>query len=358
MTGGAASDLSITFLLEQHLGHRTYADNLRRAVSDADGVAARWVPITYAERPTRVPQLDRFSGSLAGRRQVRAGLDADADVYVFNTQVPAALAGRALRDPYVVITDVTPVQYDEMAAGYGHRADRRGPVSAWKRRRNERVFGGAARCVGWSSWVVSSFVSDYGVDPSRTEVIPPGVDVQRWCPGPERTDRDEVRLLFVGGELRRKGGDLLIDAMRDLPDHVHLTVVTKTEVPATERVTVVSDLQPNDPRLIELFRTSDVFVLPTRAETFGIAAVEASAAGLPVIATDVGGLPDIVSHGETGLLLPTPDRRELRLAIEQLAGDDALRRRFGQAARERAVQRFDADVNAHRLLEVAGAAAS
>ncbi len=50
---------------------------------------------------------------------------------------------------------------------------------------------------------------------------------------------------------------------------------------------------PNDPRLVELYRTSDVFALPTLAETFGIAAAEAAATGLPVVATDVGGLPDI-----------------------------------------------------------------
>ena len=121
-------------------------------------------------------------------------------------------------------------------------------------------------------------------------------------------------------------------------------------------MTVVNDLEPNDPRLLELFSRADVFVLPTLAETFGIAAVEASASGLPVVATRVGGLPDIVADGTTGLLTAPGDARALRSAIERLAGDPTLRTGLGRAARARAEACFDIDRNADRLLDVAIAA--
>jgi starch synthase len=135
-------------------------------------------------------------------------------------------------------------------------------------------------------------------------------------------------------------------------------MVTKTPVATRDRVRVVDDIQPNDPRLIELYRTADVFVLPTRAETFGIAAVEASAAGLPVVATRTGGLPEIVVDGVTGFVSEVDDARGVREALERLVADGDLRDRFGRAGRERAVDRFDGATNARRLLDIARAVAT
>ncbi len=354
--GSESSDVRVTFLLEQHLGHLTYADNLRSATSNVEGIDANWVPITYRrpEPPWLPDSAGRLLGPLAGRREVRRGLrEHPADVDVFNTQVPAALAGRAIRTPYIVVTDVTPVQYDAMAEGYQHKPDRFAPTAWWKDRVNRRVFQRAARCVGWSSWVTKSYVDDYGVRPELTDVIPPGVDTSVWRPGDDTPDDSEVRLLFVGGDLERKGGDILVDLMESLPDNVSLTLVTKTPVASSERIRVIDDIGPNDPRLIELFRSSDVFVLPTKAETFGIAAVEASASGLPVVATDVGGLSDIVGEGSSGFLTPLGDHRALVAALDRLVGDAELRRRFGRAGRQRAVESFDGATNARRLLDVA-----
>lgn len=360
-TPATGRPLRVRFVMEQHLGHRTYAENLRASADAHDDIAAEWVDVRYAVTPPEwMPGIGRrVLGSLAGRREVRVGLGGSAsDVDVYNTQVPAALAGRRLTDPFVVITDVTPAQYDRIADGYGHTPDSFAPWAWWKHRVNTRVFARAAYCVGWSSWVTSSFVDDYGVDADRTVVIPPGVDTEAFRPGEGRPDDDTVRLLFVGGDLHRKGGDLLTEVARDLPECVELVLVTKAEVRPQERVRVVNDLEPNDPRLIELYRSADVFVLPTRAETFGIAAVEASAAGLPVVATDVGGLPDIVDDGTTGFLLSPGDGRGLAAALTKLVDDGALRRRLGAAGRERAVARFDSVTNSSRLLDLARSAAS
>jgi glycosyltransferase involved in cell wall biosynthesis len=348
--------LRVTFFLEQHLGHRTYAENLREAARRRDDIDAGWVPIAYrAPDPKWLPSAARrVLGSLAGRREVRSGLKrGHSDVDVYNTQVPAALAGRAIRRPYIVVTDITPTQYDAMAEGYGHRADRPGPVARWKHRTNTRVLREAACCVGWSSWTAASFTNDYGVAVERTAVIPPGVDVERWKPAGDARDVGRTHLLFVGGDLRRKGGDLLLDVFRELPETVHLTLVTKTTVPGSERVRVVDDLGPNDPRLVALYQSADVFVLPTTAEAFGIAAVEASATGLPVVATRVGGLVDIVDDGVTGCLLEPGDRGGLAAALQRLTADAGLRRQMGTAARARACDAFDAAKNAGRLLDLA-----
>ena len=116
---------------------------------------------------------------------------------------------------------------------------------------------------------------------------------------------------------------------------------------------VFHGLNQNDPRLRELFRTSDVFVLPSRSETFGIAAVEAGAAGLPVVVSAVGGLEDLVDDGVTGFAVPPGDANQLALALQRFVDEPALRARMGAAARQRAEREFDARRNADRLVRLA-----
>jgi glycosyltransferase involved in cell wall biosynthesis len=353
----SGTEIRAAFVLEQHLGHRTYAENLRLGVGSASDLDAQWIPVRYA-KPGGFLERRMLPASLqayrAGRAEVRHGLNGagDVDVVVFNTQVPAALGGRRARTaPFVVITDVTPIQYDRMSEGYGHRVDRNGPVRWYKHRENTRVFRSAAFCVGWSSWAASSITDDYGVASDRVAVIPPGVDLDRWSPGSVNRD-GPLRLLFVGGEFERKGGPELLEAFAELPESAELTIVTKSKVPGLERVTVVDDLSPNDPRLVELFRSSNAFVLPSRSETFGIAAVEAAAAGLPVVASSVGGLADIVVDGGTGLLIEPGNTAHLKRALTMLEADPSLRRRLGAAARVKAVEHFDSQANVEKLLQL------
>jgi glycosyltransferase involved in cell wall biosynthesis len=194
-------------------------------------------------------------------------------------------------------------------------------------------------------------IGDYGADPGRVAVIPPGVDLEKWRPA-ERSPDDVYRVLFVGAEFDRKGGDLLLRAFESLSSNAELRIVTKSAVTPSDRVRVINDLQPNDERLVELFRTSDVFVLPSLAETFGIAAVEASAAGLPVIASNVGGLCDIVVDGKTGLLVGPGDVTALGEALRLFETNPSLRLRYGLHARQHALEHFDATVNATKLADL------
>jgi glycosyltransferase involved in cell wall biosynthesis len=346
------------FVLERHLGHETFAVNLLSAASKTGEIEVIDAAIRYDTSSSKLPswsRLEGLRGTLAGRAEVRRALVTySADLCVYNTQVPAALAGRRARQPYVVVTDITPAQYDRMAADYNHRPDRGGPMSSWKRRVNQRVFARAAYCVAWSTWVAESLRSEYAVSPDRIAVIPPGVDLDSWHV--DRThwsDRpDYPRLLFVGGDFRRKGGEVLLAAIAQL-EGFRVDVVTKSPVRDTDGVFVHSHLRPNDPELIELYRRADIFVLPSLAEAFGIAAMEASAAGLPVVATNVGGLTDIVVHERTGLLVEPGSVSSLASALDRLRTETAFRRRMGESAREHAAEHFDADVNATRLLDLA-----
>jgi glycosyltransferase involved in cell wall biosynthesis len=102
--------------------------------------------------------------------------------------------------------------------------------------------------------------------------------------------------------------------------------------------------EPNSDALLSLYHQADVFVLPTRAECFGIAAVEAMASGLPVIMGKVGGASDIVEPGTTGWgWLIQPDVQSVVAALKEcLEAPDRLLT-LGARGRERAVQRFDGE---------------
>jgi glycosyltransferase involved in cell wall biosynthesis len=163
-----------------------------------------------------------------------------------------------------------------------------------------------------------------------------------------------VQLLFVGGHLERKGGHILLDVFRALRlfERADLHLVTRSEVEPSEGV-FVHRMENNSPELLRLYQQSDAFVLPTLADCFGNASIEAMAVGLPVVTTAMGGIPDIVEHGRTGYLLPPGDAQGLADVLRRLVDDPQHRGALGRAGRERAVARFDARTNAGRILDLA-----
>src|SRR5688500_6723265 len=121
------------------------------------------------------------------------------------------------RIPSVVSLDATPRQYDSMAEFYEHPVG--GHMSEYvKLALNRRCFDRATAIVAWSDWCRDSLVEDYGVDPTKVNVIPPGVDRKAWSRPPDRAREDPFRILFVGTDFRRKGGPHLIEAVRMLRD--------------------------------------------------------------------------------------------------------------------------------------------
>lgn len=97
----------------------------------------------------------------------------------------------------------------------------------------------------------------------------------------------------------------------------------------------------NVPNLEELVGASDLFLLPSEAESFGMSALEALASEVPVIATCAGGLPEVVTDGDTGFLLPVGDTDGMAARAIEILNDDGLHHRMGKRGREVAIERFD-----------------
>lgn len=256
--------------------------------------------------------------------------------------------------PVIFDSDSTP----RLLASFGEYYAEQVAGPQVKRRVVDTLFGASARScarvVCWSEWAAHSFIETYGVQRDRIRIVPPGVDVAAWKrPMSERPADRRVRLLFVGGDFARKGGDLLLDVWRHhFREHCDLHLVTRESLPQESGVYVYRDLTPNDPRLLGLYHTSDMMVLPTRSDCFSLASIEAMAAGLPVITSPVGGIPEIIEDGVTGLLVSPNDGEGLRAAIEALVSDARRRERMRAAGQMVTAERFNAERNAGRLLDL------
>jgi glycosyltransferase involved in cell wall biosynthesis len=349
--------------MEQVLGHTSHYHTLRSALERVPDLDARWVEVTYQgdgviERLRPLPISVR--STLRGFTQVRAGLrHATPGALFFHTQKPAVFQWDWMaRVPTVLSLDVTPRQYDELGQYYDHVPDGRSPLTHVKHAINVRTFGLAQRIVAWSTWVKDSLVADYGVPEWKVKVIPPGVDLDLWTPPiTSAGSRELPRVLFVGGDFERKGGLLLLDWFRQHGrGRCELDIVTRAPLICEAGVRVHRSIVGNSEEARRLFFSSDVFVLPSLGECFGIASVEAMAAGLPVVTTRVGGSPDIVEHGVTGLLIAPGDGRALAAALNRLLVDADLRRSMGRRGRTRAERLFDGVVNAQAVLDCLRAA--
>jgi len=358
-----AADLTrprrFAFAIDQSGGNAVYQANLAQALAGIPNVEATYhgVHIVQDDVWQLVPGV-RSNHALTASARAAAALHATrrraghVDAAFIHSQSIALFAIPFMRRvPTIISSDGTPRNYDTYADDLEHVVY--GPrVEAFKQRWTRVALRAARRLLAFSSWVRDSFVHDYGADPARVVVIPPGIDTTLWVPRPDLRPNDGVvRILFTGGNFPRKGGPLLLDWVRHTRHrNVEVHLVTQHPVPAAERVVVHNGMQANSPELVALAQRCDLFALPTRGDCFPFAAIEAQAAGLPVVISDVGGIAEMIADGENGYRVDRDDRAGFFERLDRLVDDVALRERMGQLGRQRAVERFTARHNAARVL--------
>jgi glycosyltransferase involved in cell wall biosynthesis len=208
--------------------------------------------------------------------------------------------------------------------------------------------------------------------PGRVVVIPNAIDVTEFAPavGPGGHPRRPPHVLFVGRISDEKGVFVLADALHLLASRgaaigagtsarwiatfagedrglhgVSNTARLRTffeDRGLADRVTMRGFVPQEE--LVSLYRSADICVVPsTFYESFSYTCLQAMACGKPVIATTMGGIPEVVLDGETGLLVPPGDAASLAESLARLFADPSLREQLGAAGRKRAVNCYSAE---------------
>jgi glycosyltransferase involved in cell wall biosynthesis len=215
-------------------------------------------------------------------------------------------------------------------------------------RAESAVLRHARAVVTTSSWTRDRLLDRYGLPPDRVRVARPGADPGELAPGTSGGGR----LLCVGAVVPAKGHDVLLEALGGLADRPwHCTVVGSLDRDPgfvaglrrraadrgiADRITFAGPR--GGPALTDGYRRADLLVHASRLESYGMVVTEALSFGLPVVATDVGGVPEALGRtaaGPPGLLVPPDDPAALGEALGAWLGDPGLRERLRRTARER-----------------------
>lgn len=305
--------------------------------------------ITYHPRRDRWRQrylLGSVPFAVRSARVTRAIIAADSN-YDAVIQIGATFAVR--RDarralPYVLYCDSN-LAYARRGGPFS-AANRLGPrelEGALKRERS--IYDSATRIWTMSDALSASFESDFAQPRQKMMAIYAGANNP---PAALTTKRDGMRILFVGRDHHRKGSALLLQAFRNVREvlpgaELHLVGGTPPDA-GQPGVTVHGVLSrataAGSRKLDELFGSATLFCMPSRYEPFGIAFVEAMAAGLPCVGTAGWAMPEIIADGITGWLVPDGSVSELTRVLIEALSDPAECARRGNAGRQRSLTRF------------------
>lgn len=245
--------------------------------------------------------------------------------------------------PNLIYTDYTAhLAAQRLSAG-------RSPFSAPQRQEwlalEGAAFARASHICTRSELVRTSIIEDYGMAPEKVTAVGGGVNFVRLPQPVWRQETATPTILFIGKELYRKGGDMLLEAFaqaRQEAPGARLILVTAAPIPPAfprDGVEVIHGTWDRQ-TITALYRSADLFVLPSRLETWGDVLLEAMSYGLPCIGVRGQAMEEIIDHESTGLVVPAEDVAALAQSLVRLLTDGGLRRRMGEQARLKAEKNY------------------
>ncbi|XIG73992.1 glycogen synthase [Streptomyces sp. SGAir0957] len=336
-----------------------------------DGVRRHraWPALDGANDALRTLSVDlSMAAALEGRELVHS--------HTWYTNLAGHLAALHLGIPHVMtahsLEPLRPWKAEQLGGGYA--------LSAWAERTAIEAADGV---IAVSRAMRDDILACYpALEPKRVRVVHNGIDVSLYHADPGTDvltrygiDPSRPYVIFVGRITRQKGVPHLLRAAREFtPDAQLVLCAGAPDTPEIGREfrELVEELKRTRdgvhwipsmlPRaeVVQLLTHAAVFVCPSVYEPLGIVNLEAMACGTAVVASRVGGIPEVVADGENGLLVPyaeaDPDAFEAGLArvVNEVVGDPGAARRMGEAGRERAAAEFGWAAIARRTVEVYG----
>ena len=345
-----------------------------RAFGDQDEAAEGWRVRGYPRRPDLPPGDERLrpAWDAFARDLAMAADPTDADLahcHTWYSHLAGLLVQRAYAVPLVVtvhsLEPLRPWKREQLAGGYD--------LSSWVER---TALESADAVIAVSQGTRDDVLAHFEVAPDRVHVIHNGIDADFFAPDPATAaltrygiDPNIPYVLFVGRMTRQKGIVHLVRAIRHLAPGIGVVLAAgQPDTPelAAEVEAGVADAQRERHNVVwipqmlsreeiwQLYSHAAAFVCPSVYEPFGIINLEAMACARPVVAAAVGGIPEVVVEGETGVLVQVelradepmtpvdPDRfaHDLADAVNALMADPVRREALGAAGRRRAVEQF------------------
>jgi len=330
----------------------------------SEGRLGRWVDLARSWVPNRRRWAARYHLGPAGfarrSRRARALLAQHGGQFDVVLQIGATFDALRWTDcPGFVYCDANASLAGRDAPG-GDVAALRSPEREAVLARERAVYDRATAVLAMSEYLRRSFIADFGVPAHAVETVyaGPNLDLEAILPVNGKRGGPPT-ILFVGKQWERKGGPLVLQAFRGvraaIPDARLMIVGCTPSIPADSAAgvaivgRVAKESANGQATLSDLYRGADVFCMPSLFEPFGVVFIEAMLHGLPCIGSDRCAIPEIISHGETGWVVPIDDIDTLRVrligALRRSEALAAMRHR----ARERALSFFTWERVAERV---------
>lgn len=344
-SGVVASDVGLSLAARGHRVHVFSDERPSRLGKETENLIFHAVELRSYPQLKDSPYMLGLTSEIVGVAQ-REGLDVVHAHYAIPHAISAYLAKQVLlpHAPVVVTTlhgtDITLVGSDPSFL----------PLTRFSITASDAV-------TTPSAWAAEATYRELDVPRSvPIQVIPNFVDTDRFHPAPADAGRardrplvmvhvsnfrplkrvdDVVRIFAETCRRLPAGTPLHLHLVGDGPEHRRIVALVEA-FGLREHVRFLGERVD----LPAVLRESDLFVLPSETESFGLAALEALACGVPVVASQVGGIPEVISDGEVGLLAPVGDVSAMASHAVRLLTDDGLRARFSRAARQRAETHF------------------
>lgn len=309
-----------------------------------------------------------------GLRMANAASDIDvAHSHTWYTGLGGHLASRLYGIPHVVtahsLEPHRPWKREQLGGGY--------EVSSWSEK-NAMEYADAVIAV--SAGMKDSILDAYPrIDADKVHVVLNGIDTKVWQPGESAVldklgvDKQRPIAAFVGRITRQKGVKHLLKAAQSFDEDIQLVLCAgapDTPEIAAETEALVEELRSqrdgvfwvkdmlSREEIKQVYSGADVFVCPSIYEPLGIVNLEAMACGTAVVASNVGGIPEVVVDGETGVLVnydaadEATFEADLAAAVNRVAADKELTQRFGSAGRQRAIDDFSWATIAQQTVDI------